>query len=177
MERFRDKNMGITHRKLSPALTRFARIARGNDGFTLVELLIVTGIIGVLAFTSIFAVKEFINRTKTSRAAAEIRGLEKDVISFNTEKGRYPDLTEFSAFPGAGDLKDPWGNIYVYAAAPTARFSLDPAEVPPLNSDFTLYSKGANGNSDDSIETDDSQDDIIRAHDGSFVGTAKFYGL
>lgn len=159
--------MGINLRKPN----YLARTALSNDGFTLLELLIVMGIIGVLAFTSIFSVKEFINRTKTSRAAAEIRGLEKDIISFNTEKARYPTVAEFLALSGVGDMKDPWGNNYVYAVAGTRTFILD------INADFDLYSIGGDAETAASTIDPRSLDDIIRAKDGSFVGTAKVFGL
>ena len=42
----------------------------------------------------------------------------------------------------------------------------------PLNSDYDLYSKGKDGKSSSPITASDSQDDVIRASDGSYVGLA-----
>jgi type II secretory pathway pseudopilin PulG len=139
----------------------------------MVELIVVTAIIGVLTFQVVYSVRDFMDRTKTSRAAVEIRAMEKDIFSFNTEKGRYPDSEpEFRALPGMGALKDPWGNDYVYVWPPVRV-----AYGPPINTDFDLYSKGLNIVADPvSIVDPISEDDVIRANDGSFVGTAKFFG-
>ena len=45
----------------------------------------------------------------------------------------------------------------------------------PLNSDFDLYSMGADGQSVAPITTKVSQDDIIRANDGGYIGLARNY--
>lgn len=45
----------------------------------------------------------------------------------------------------------------------------------PLNSDFDLYSMGKDGNTAKPITAKISQDDIIRANDGGFVGLARRY--
>ena len=42
----------------------------------------------------------------------------------------------------------------------------------PLNSDYDLYSMGPDGKSSSPITAKPSQDDIIRAADGSYVGPA-----
>jgi general secretion pathway protein G len=42
----------------------------------------------------------------------------------------------------------------------------------PLNSDFDLYSMGKDGLSQAPITARASQDDIIRASDGGFIGLA-----
>lgn len=164
--------MAMTHRKPAAALTAFVRIARSNDGFTLVELIVAFAIIGVLSFMAIHGIDDFIKRTKISRAAAEIRGLEKDIISWASEKGSYPT-------PGSPEanqimtLRDPWGNLYVYKA-PATRWS----GGIQLNYDFDLYSNGPDGASSDFLLTDPtSEDDIVRAGDGSYDGPADRYGI
>ncbi len=42
----------------------------------------------------------------------------------------------------------------------------------PINSDYDLYSKGKDGRSQKPIVSNVSQDDIIRARNGRFVGLA-----
>lgn len=152
-------------------LNRFVRSLQDNRGFTLVELLVVVAIIGVLSTMVSTLFIEFQDKTRNARTVEEIRGLEKDIISFATEKGYFPpDLTEV----GRGGQKDPWGKLYEYhpmTAIPafTSRGG--------LNTDFDLYSWGANRLSPDSIADPESDDDIIRAGDGSYTGTAIRYGL
>jgi general secretion pathway protein G len=179
---FRDKlKMEINRREHPLALNRFVRTDRNNAGFTMVELIMVMAIIGVLAAISMIAISDFKNKTKTARAATEIRGLEKDIIAYATDKGTYPpDLAAI----GMAGLKDPWNGNYVYTPAPPAtappappashpRYVTADIDTPPLNTDFYLYSKGPNGRSDPWIGSDDSLDDLIRANDGSYVGTAE----
>jgi len=168
--------MGITHRKPNQALNRFAGIARSNHGFTMIELLIVLAIIGALASMAFPIVYEFRDKARTSRAAVEIRGLEKNVISFATEKGRYPyDRAEFVATPilSMNGLTDPWGNAYEYNSANTRTYYGD-----AINTDFDLWSWGPKkGAADNSINDDDSLDDIVRARDGSFDELAAKYAI
>lgn len=45
----------------------------------------------------------------------------------------------------------------------------------PINSDFDLYSSGADGQSSKPLTAGASKDDIIRANNGSFYGYGKDY--
>ena len=45
----------------------------------------------------------------------------------------------------------------------------------PINTDFDLYSMGPDGKSTAPLTAKISQDDIIRANDGGFVGLAAHY--
>jgi general secretion pathway protein G len=113
--------------------------------------------------------QDFMDKTKISRAAEEIRGLEKEIIAYSTDKATYPaGLVDI----GRQDLRDPWGNSYEYHP-PGNRHN----GALLLNTDFDLYSAGPNGLSADLISDPDSDDDIIRADDGSFCAMANRYLL
>ncbi|MFQ5988854.1 MAG: hypothetical protein ACE5K9_02950 [Candidatus Methylomirabilales bacterium] len=45
----------------------------------------------------------------------------------------------------------------------------------PLNSDYDLYSKGKDGQSQPPLTAQARRDDIVRANDGGFVGLAPEY--
>jgi general secretion pathway protein G len=45
----------------------------------------------------------------------------------------------------------------------------------PINSDFDLYSVGRDGQSAPALTAKVSQDDIVRANNGGFVGLASDY--
>jgi general secretion pathway protein G len=47
--------------------------------------------------------------------------------------------------------------------------------VNPINSDFDLYSKGADKNSKMQLDNKVSLDDVVRANDGDFYGLASKY--
>ncbi len=131
--------------------------------FTLVELLMVMGIIGALALMSIPLLTQYVNKTKSSRAAADIRAIEKSIIAYILEKDSLPaTLNDI----GINQL-DPWQRPYQYSdigsgpAVPLVNFL-----GIELNTDFDLYSQGADG-IESSVET---SDDVVRSNNGSFVG-------
>jgi len=45
----------------------------------------------------------------------------------------------------------------------------------PINTDFDLYSTGPDGRSSPPLTAKHSQDDIVRASDGAFIGVASDY--
>ena len=78
---------------------------------------------------------------------------------------------------GLGNPIDPWGNPYRYVpvdSVPKGQLRKDKALVP-VNTDYDLYSMGADGKSQAPFTAKASQDDIVRAKDGAFVGLAKYF--
>ena len=45
----------------------------------------------------------------------------------------------------------------------------------PVNSDFDLYSMGADGESSAPFTAKNSHDDVVRANNGAFIGLAEDY--
>lgn len=68
-----------------------------NQGFTLVELLIVIVIIAILTVVSLVAYNGLQNQAKTSAAKSTVDSVAKKAELYNTEEGKYPakisDLT------------------------------------------------------------------------------------
>lgn len=69
---------------------------------------------------------------------------------------------------------DPWSRPYAYlnirAAGPGKGNFRKDGKLNPLNSDFDLYSLGRDGSSAGPLSAKASRDDIVRAHDGAFIG-------
>ena len=108
---------------------------RSQQGFTLLELLVVIVIIGMLA--SYVGPKYFaqIGKSEVAVAKAQLEGLSKAVDTFRIDVGRYPAVDEglralmvkpdnASGWNGPYLKKDvpmdPWGHAYVYKIGGTA---------------------------------------------------------
>ena len=148
-----------------------------DNGFTLIEAMIVVAIIGILAGIAFPAFSAYRERAQVAVCIAGIRVIEKAVISFNLDESAYPDSL---ADVGLADMLDPWGNPYQYLRIDgagkkvTGKARKDHFMVH-INTDFDLYSMGPDGQSKSPLVAPVSRDDIIRANDGLFVGRASLY--
>jgi general secretion pathway protein G len=140
--------------------------------FTLVEIMIVVAIIGTLAGLAIPSMGRVLTRVQIMKAINDIRTIQTDIEMFEMAEGRIPtSLDEI----GRDQLLDPWQRPYVYlsfaAAGPSwkGKARKDHSLVP-LNSTYDLYSLGKDGKSVGPLTAKASDDDVVRAHDGGFIG-------
>lgn len=166
---------GLVRRETPKAESCFAKRSRSRSpqaGFTLLELLIVVAIILTLAAMAIPSLQAAINDTKIARAVGDIHTMESEILEYDIEYGKLPNSL---ADIGRGNFLDPWGKPYQYLNHATMQGNgmarMDRFLVP-LNSDYDLYSDGKDGATAAPITAKQSQDDIIRAADGSYVGPA-----
>ncbi len=120
---------------------------RREDGFTLLELLVVMVIIGLLA--GLVAPRYFgqLGKSNTKVAKAQINALEQALDQFRLDVGRYPTSEEGleSLNQAPADVEgwsgpylkkgiplDPWGRAYLY-------------QQPGTNAELDLYSYGKDG--------------------------------
>lgn len=160
----------FTKRSATRKKTAFAPPRLNARGFTLVELLVVTVLLGVLSILGLSSFATFRTNARNGRAIAEIRAIEQDINAFALAQERLPtNLGEI----GRADLIDPWGNLYEYKRF-TAGAMRDVAGTP-LNTDFDLYSKGADSDSVQGVLEQKSKDDIVRTNEGGWVGLARTF--
>jgi general secretion pathway protein G len=145
------------------------------SGFTVVELLVATAIIVTIAAIAIPNFLAAVERAKIARAVGDIHAIGTSILGYQLVNGKYPDTL---AQVGYGGNVDPWGRPYQYlnfanvkgkGAMRKDRF------LVPINSYFDLYSMGKDGQSIAPLTAKVSQDDVIWANDGGFIGLASDY--
>jgi general secretion pathway protein G len=154
-----------------------SQVALGCRGFTLVELIVVSAILGVLMLIALPTYTAYMKSVKESRCMADIRTLEKDISAYAIEKNALPDTNTFLTEIGRDGLLDPWGRNYVYLKiAGGGGVPYKDLLNKPFNTDFDLYSRGEDGNSTATLAGDppppENMDDIIRT-EGGYVGLGK----
>jgi general secretion pathway protein G len=143
-------------------------------GFTAIELLVAIGIFGILVGIAVPAYIEYLERARVGKAVGDIRLIDSDIQLYRFSNEKLPATL---AVIGKDKLLDPYGNPYVYAtyaSIPPGQRRKDRFLVP-LNSDYDLYSSGRDGKSVAPLTAKASQDDIVRANDGSYVGLGSDY--
>jgi general secretion pathway protein G len=101
---------------------------RDEGGFTLVELLVVLGIIALLAAMVAPQVIRYLGSARSETAGVQLKNIESALELYYLDTGQYPEKLSalIEAPAGAADWRgpylkrsggvlDPWGKPYVYA--------------------------------------------------------------
>jgi len=148
-----------------------------SRGFTLIEIMIVVAIIGTLSSIAMPNYLKYKEKGKIALALTDIRIIEKTISIYAIDTGGLPDsLNDLSI----SNTIDPWVNPYQY-------LRIDGGDVKgkgkirkdhfmvPINTDYDLYSMGKDGESHSPFTAQASQDDIVRANNGRFLGLVSDY--
>ncbi len=144
-------------------------------GFSLLELLIALAVLAVLSAIAVPAYDEFAERARIGQAVADIGQIDMEIEKFLANNFTYPE--SLADLPN-GAPADPWGRPYQYLQI---RNNDEPGlngllrkdrNLVPINSDYDLYSLGEDGDTRPPLTAPPSQDDVVRAGDGGFVGSA-----
>ncbi|WP_216725657.1 prepilin-type N-terminal cleavage/methylation domain-containing protein [Thiorhodococcus drewsii] len=148
-----------------------------SRGFTLVELMLSILIAAILASIAMGSYSHLMQKTELEQAKSDMVQIESAMERFYVVNQRYPDdLAELGG--GFDSLLDPWGNPYQYLniAKTKGKGKLrKDHNLVPINTDYDLYSMGADGRSTSPLTAKISQDDIVRANNGGYLGLASDY--
>ena len=163
-----EKSVSMENRQaISPTHLRRRRLTKAagtfQSGFTLIEMLVVLGIIGLIVGLVGPRVLNYLNDSKIKTAHIQIENLASTLDLFYLDMGRYPTTEEgLNALvqrPGAAAVwngpylkassppKDPWGHAYTYRS-------------PGQNGPYDIGSLGPDGR-------DGSRLAIARGHDAA----------
>ena len=120
-----------------------------NNGFTVIELIIVIAILGTIAAIAVPSYSKYIERTQTVRVLQELKLIDRELQVYFIDNETYPStLAEI----GLDGMLDPWGNPYEYLPLIVSRSGKIVAGkarkdhfLVPVITDYDLYSKGPDG--------------------------------
>jgi general secretion pathway protein G len=138
-------------------------------------VLAVLAILATLAALAVPMYFEALDKAKVAKAIADIRTLSSEIGTYQLFNGS-PPLS--LADVGRANFEAPYGNPYEYLNFATVKGLGQVRKdqfLVPLNSDYDLYSKCKDGQSQPPLTAMVSRDDIVRANDGGFVGLASEY--
>lgn len=149
-------------------------LRRRQHAITLIELLIAVAILASLAAIASNAYQGYIERTRISRAIAEISGIALAIDAYRVDTRTYPPSLNGLRI---ASLNDPWGRPYRYlpidvVPPPNTGNIRRDKNLNPLNTDFDLYSMGPDGQTQMQLTAAKARDDIVRANNGAFIGVA-----
>jgi len=143
----------------------------------LIDLMLAVTIASLLMAVAVPAYDQFIDRARVARAIGDIGSISIAIERFGIKNnGRLPNSLDELLM----DVPfDPWGAPYQYlnivAAGPGKGAFRKDGKLNPLNSDFDLFSVGADGESMGPLSAAKSRDDIVRANNGAFIGLGEDY--
>jgi general secretion pathway protein G len=141
---------------------------RRCSGFTLVELLMVVALVGILATLAIPSFSSYTKKAKNGACTTDIRNIDRAITSYILDKNALPVL--LSDIGIMGTQSDPWKHLYEYQVVVIGSVELLDIASQPFNTDYDLYSKGADGASVLAAGGAGNEDDIVRSNNGVFVG-------
>lgn len=114
----------------SATISGASKVVGSNEGFSLVELLVVLAIIGLIAAIATPQVLGYLDRAKVDTAAAQIKNFENALEFYYLDSGIYPSSDQGLAalvknpdntaswngpyIKDASAMLDPWGSPYQY---------------------------------------------------------------
>ena len=142
-------------------------------GMTLIEVVIIVAIIATLAGIAAVPYRGYMEKARMVKIIQEIRHIERNLELYKEFNNEYPaSLDMLGVVP-----LDPWDIPYQYtrvAGAKVGELRKD-HNLVPVNTDYDLYSMGADGKSKPPFTAKPSHDDIVRANNGEFIGLVSDY--
>jgi general secretion pathway protein G len=147
---------------------------RRSKGYTLIETMMVVGIIGIGGALAYPAYTGHVDNMKIAEAKKDLVLTDLKIETYFATNGAFPpDLLTIGM-----QQDDPWGKTYFYynrdIPSGNGRERMD-ANGTKINTDYDLYSKGADNISASKVTHNNGLDDIVRGNNGDFIGAGADY--
>lgn len=87
---------------------------RSEDGFTLLEMMIVVTIIGILTAIAFPKFNESLAMANTTRVQADLQSLDTAIIMYKVQHGKAPQvITDLNEYIDVESLNPPSGDVYM----------------------------------------------------------------
>jgi general secretion pathway protein G len=147
---------------------------RRSKGYTIIETMMVVGIIGIGGALAYPAYSSHVEDMKMVEAKKDMVLTDLKIETYFATNGAFPpDLAAVGM-----QQDDPWGSPYQYLNMDLANGNSGKRKDGSnafINTDYELYSKGPDGQTQNSLTHTKSVDDIVRGNNGEFMGIATDY--
>jgi len=130
----------------------FKKIFRTQSGFTLVEIMIVTNIIGILSVIAVQSGLSYMERAKQKATQDSLRVLRQAIVMYNLDTGHFPETPVLIMEAGVLATPPSWGagvaytggmapspEMYGYIKRIPMNLMNSPYQAAPLNAFICFY--------------------------------------
>jgi general secretion pathway protein G len=146
-----------------------------EGGFTLLEMMAAVTVAAILCAVGAATYRSSVEKARVAAASADIMKIATAISRYSSEYNiPPPDLATI----GLDGRLDPWGHPYVYLSFTGLKGKgqmRKDRNLVPINSQYDLYSVGADGDSVPPLTAKPSRDDVVMANDGNYIGLASDY--
>jgi len=163
-------NRAVAPRKIARAARRERLL---ELGYTMIEVMVAVGILGILAAMATVTYQEYVQRGRSTTAVSDLLDISQRIKSYELANRALPDSL---ADIGRDNALDPWNMPYEYRNLSTSKGNGQARKrknLSPLNSDYDLYSRGPDKETTPVLGQAKSRDDVVRGLDGRFLGIAE----
>ena len=147
-------------------------LKKRNQGFTIVELLIVIVVIGILALLVITTYSGIQAKARNSKRQSDVKSLQTQLEAFFSQNGYYPSLTDMNGQAWLGtNMKSLDQNALIDPSNPTQSKTLVTAQVAKS------YAYAVTNSASTSCEADDTtcaKYTLTATYEGTVNGASSF---